>query len=163
MTDSWKRIAGIMAACLGGMAYAQADWPNFGHDLAGTRYSPLKQIDTKNVNKLVRAWTYHMSVNSQPAPALAAPGSSEAADAAEGGRGARGGRGGFGRGNSEVTPLVIGGVMYLTTGGGRVAALEPETAKEIWTFDVKDGLPATRGLEYWGGDKDSPATIFFGT
>ena len=53
--------------------------------------------------------------------------------------------------------------MYLTTGGGRVVALEPETAKEIWTYDVKDGAPATRGLEFWAGDKQSPATVFFGT
>jgi quinoprotein glucose dehydrogenase len=42
-------------------AYAQKDWPTFGHDLAGARYSTLKQIDTKNVTKLVRAWTYHMN------------------------------------------------------------------------------------------------------
>ena len=41
---------------------AQTDWPTFGHDPGGTRYSTLKQIDGSNVNKLVRAWTYHMSV-----------------------------------------------------------------------------------------------------
>jgi quinoprotein glucose dehydrogenase len=44
-----------------------------------------------------------------------------------------------------------------------VVALEPETAKELWTYNVTDGAPATRGLEYWAGDKDSPATLFFGT
>jgi len=53
--------------------------------------------------------------------------------------------------------------MYITTAYGRVAALEPETAKEIWVYEVKDGAPATRGLEYWPGDKQSPATVFFGT
>src|SRR5215468_5972690 len=103
---------------------------------------------------------------SQGAPAAAsaapAPGSSEAGDAVSGGRG-RSGRGGRGGGNSEVSPLVINGVMYLTTGGGRVVALEPETAKEIWSYEVKDGAPATRGLEFWAGDKDAPATVFFGT
>ena len=64
---------------------------------------------------------------------------------------------------TPVSPLVIGGVMYLTTGGGRVVALEPETAKELWTYDVKDGAPATRGLEFWTGDKLAPPTVFFGT
>jgi quinoprotein glucose dehydrogenase len=158
-----------IASAVAGLALAasgQTDWPTFGHDLGGTRYSTLKQIDTKNVTRLVRAWTYHMSVASQPAAAAPAPGSSEVGDAVEGGgrgRGGRGGRGGGRGGNSEVSPLVINGVMYLTTGGGRVVALEPETAKEIWTYDVKDGAPATRGLEYWAGDKDSPATVFFGT
>ena len=31
----------------------------YGHDAAGTRYSPLKQINTANVSRLQRAWTYH--------------------------------------------------------------------------------------------------------
>jgi quinoprotein glucose dehydrogenase len=155
---------GFAIAGLAGMALGQTDWPTFGHDLAGSRYSTLKQIDATNVTKLVRAWTYHLSAGATPAAAASAParGSSEAGDAVEGGRG-RGGRGGRGGGgNSEVSPLVIGGVLYLT-GGGRVAALEPETAKEIWAYDVKDGAPATRGLEYWAGDRQSPATLFFGT
>ena len=158
------RIA-LPAAGLVLAAWGQTDWPTFGHDLAGTRYSTLKQIDTKNVGKLVRAWTYHMSADAQAATPPVA-GSSEAGDAVEGGRGrgGRGGRGGGGRGgNSEVSPLIVNGVMYLTTGGGRVVALEPETAKEIWTYDVKDGAPATRGLEFWAGDKNSPAALFFGT
>src|SRR5581483_2087936 len=138
------------------------------HDLGGSRYSTLKQIDTKNVTTLTRAWTYHMSAASAPtaAPQAPAPGSSDAGDAVEGGRGrgGRGGRGGGGRGgNSEVSPLVIDGVMYLTTGAGRVVALEPETAKELWTYEVTAGAPATRGLEYWAGDKQSPSTVFFGT
>src|SRR5690349_6954696 len=152
------RVA-LAAAVLAAAVYGQTDWPTFGHDLAGSRYSTLKQIDAKNVTKLTRAWTYHMSSTAAPAPAA---GSSEAGDAVQGGRG-RGGRGGGRGGNSEVSPLVIGGVMYLTTGGGRVVALEPETAKELWAYEVKDGAPATRGLEFWAGDRQSPATLFFGT
>ena len=35
------------------------DWPAYGRDPGGIRYSPLDQIDTKNVSKLQRAWTYH--------------------------------------------------------------------------------------------------------
>src|SRR3954471_23210268 len=96
------RIA-FAAAVFAGAACAQTDWPTFGHDLAGSRYSTLKQIDGKNVTKLVGAWTYHMSAASTHAPAA---GSSEAGDAVEGGRGrgGRGGRGGGGGrgGNSEV-------------------------------------------------------------
>lgn len=30
----------------------------YTRDLAGTRYSPLKQINTSNVSKLGKAWTY---------------------------------------------------------------------------------------------------------
>jgi quinoprotein glucose dehydrogenase len=133
------------------VASAQNDWPTYGRDLAGTRYSPLKQINTGNVSKLVRAWTYHMSAES------AAPAGPAEGNEVQGGRGGSVGR------TSEVSPLIIGGVMYLTTGYGRVIALEPETGKPIWTYEVKDGMPAERGLEYWAGDTQSPPELFFGT
>src|SRR3989442_7559946 len=32
-----------------------SDWPMYNRDLAGTRYSPLKQITTANVSRLARA------------------------------------------------------------------------------------------------------------
>jgi quinoprotein glucose dehydrogenase len=155
------RITCGLAAALAASAFGQSDWPTFGHDPGGTRYSTLKQIDTTNVKRLVRAWTYHMTVEGAAAPAVPAPDDSAVGDAPTGRRGGRGGGGGR---NSEIVPLVINGVMYITTGYGRVVALEPETAKEIWSYEVKDGQPATRGLEYWAGDASQfPATIFFGT
>src|SRR5437016_6255160 len=157
-------LAGLAAVA----ACGQADWPTFGHDAAGTRYSSLKQIDSKNVTKLVRAWTYHMSVEGSPAPSAPAPGDSAAGGAPNGGGRGKGRGDGSGRGGglgriSGTSPLVINGVMYLTSPYGRVVALDPETAKEIWTYEVKDGTPAQRGLEYWAGDNQSPATVFFGT
>ncbi len=33
----------------------------FNRDLASTRYSPLKQIDTSNVAKLTKAWQYRFN------------------------------------------------------------------------------------------------------
>src|SRR5215831_7343885 len=144
--------AGVIASS---MASAQNDWPTYGRDLAGTRYSPLKQINSANVTQLVRAWTYHMAAET------AAPARAEEGNEAQGGRGR--GRGGAGGRIAEASPLIIGGVMYLTTGYGRVAALEPETGKVIWTYEVKDGAPAESGLEYWAGDSQSPPELFFGT
>lgn len=146
-------IAVGVIAC--SMASAQNDWPTYGRDLAGTRYSPLKQINSANVAQLVRAWTYHM------AEETAAPSRAEEGNEVQGGRGR--GRGGTGGRIAEASPLIIGGVMYLTTGYGRVVALEPETGTVIWTYEVKDGAPAERGLEYWAGDSQSPAELFFGT
>src|SRR6266404_2856765 len=52
-------LAGIVAQG----AYCQTDWPAYGYDQAGQRYSPLKQIDTGNVSKLRRAWQYGVSSN----------------------------------------------------------------------------------------------------
>src|ERR1700685_1859098 len=89
------------------------DWPMYTRDLAGTRFSPLKQINAGNVSKLTEAWTYKLSV---PAPAAApadtppAGGNGDfAAEAAGRGRGS-------GRGpsaNPEATPIVVNGLMYL--------------------------------------------------
>jgi quinoprotein glucose dehydrogenase len=131
------RVGSIALVLVSAVGYGQSDWPTYGHDLSGTRYSPLKQIDTKNVSKLVPSWTFHLS-----APAL--PGKQS------------GGR------VWETSPLVINGMMYLTA-YNRVVALEPETGKEIWSYEVRDGTPATRGLEYWAGDRQAPPEIFFGT
>src|SRR5215813_10297886 len=37
----------------------QGDWPVYGRDPGGTRYSTLDQINVNNVSMLRRAWTYH--------------------------------------------------------------------------------------------------------
>jgi glucose dehydrogenase len=39
-------------------AHAQTDWPIFGHDPGAMRYSPLKQINTSNVDQLRPSWQY---------------------------------------------------------------------------------------------------------
>jgi len=38
---------------------AQTDWPMFGHDPGAGRFSPLKQVNTGNISRLQRAWTFH--------------------------------------------------------------------------------------------------------
>src|SRR5688500_9458075 len=42
---------------------AAGDWPSYNRDLAGTRHSPLRQIDTANVGDLQRAWSYALGRN----------------------------------------------------------------------------------------------------
>ncbi|BBC73889.1 conserved hypothetical protein [Altererythrobacter sp. B11] len=37
-----------------------ADWPRWARDLGGTRYSPLPDINTGNVNKLQQAWSFRL-------------------------------------------------------------------------------------------------------
>jgi alcohol dehydrogenase (cytochrome c) len=50
------------------------DWPYVDHDLAGTRHSPLKQITTKNVSKLIKvcAYSFPDQEPSQTAPIVSA-------------------------------------------------------------------------------------------
>ena len=38
------------------------DWPNFGRDLTSQRFSPITQINQRNVSKLVQAWQYKSGV-----------------------------------------------------------------------------------------------------
>ncbi len=104
---------------------AQTDWPAYGHDPGGQRYSPLTQITESNVAQLQRAWTFHS-----------------------------------GKPGSEATPLVIAGVMYVTAPNG-IYALEPETGKEIWSYEASN--VTRRGLAYWPGASGTHARVFAGS
>src|ERR1017187_7864502 len=92
----------LTAALAAATLCAQTDWPVYGHDAGGMRYSPLKQINTANVSTLRRIWTYHTGELLEPKAA----GSSPPAVA------------------FETTPLVIGNTLYLSTPANRVIALE---------------------------------------
>ena len=116
------------------------DWPMFNRDLAGTRYSPLTQINTTNVANLKVAWTYKLRPHD--GKPLTGQSPSEMFQ--------------------EVTPIVVNGVMYLPA-ANRVVALEPETGKEIWSYELKDGQASFRGVSYWPGDKNNPSRILFTT
>jgi quinoprotein glucose dehydrogenase len=106
------------------------DWPMYGHDYAGTRFSPLTQIDTTNVDRLVQAWSVP----------IARSGTGE--DSAPGPTG-----------NPEATPIVVGGVMYLPVRGNEVLALEAHTGREIWRRVLPAPLATTaRGVAYWPGE-----------
>lgn len=119
------------------------EWRYYGGDAGGMRYSPLKQINRDNVTRLKVAWRWH---------------SGEISD----------GKSGFPvRTAFEATPLVIDGVMYVTTPFNRLVALDPETGKEHWAFDPKIdrerpyNLYVNRGAAYW--QKGDRRRLFFGT
>ena len=117
------------------------DWPMYRHDLAGTGYSPLIEVDTKNVATLTQAWVY--GLQSEASAATVPP--------------ATGGQDGV---NSQATPIVISRVMYLPA-ANRVVALESETGKEIWRYPVSGAAPSRRGVAYWRGEgNDAPRIIF---
>lgn len=138
-----RLLAALLVAAISAPALADgnADWPSVGRDAGSQRYSPLTQITPANVSKLRLAWTYHMNPAFDPKapPSSRAPG-------------------------SETTPLVIDGVMYLSTPYARVVALEADTGKEIWVYRLPEGEQAPiRGIGYWPGDKNHGARLIFGT
>jgi len=118
------------------------EWPKYGGDDAGSRYSTLQQINKNNVDKLKIVWTYRTGDRSD--------GTQDPIRSA-----------------FECTPIVVDGVMYVTTPFCRVIAFEAETGKELWAYDPKldRARPypqyANRGVAYWrrGNDK----RVFVGT
>ncbi len=62
--------------------------------------------------------------------------------------------------NLQVTPLVVGGRMYLTA-GSTIFALEPETGTVIWKYEA-DGAVSRRGLAYWPGDANTGPRLYSG-
>ena len=115
------------------------DWPLYRHDTAGTGYSPLAQITPQNAARLTQAWSYRLQDDAPP-PAAAKKGKGAAAA------------------DSQATPIVVNGVMYLT-GIGRVIALEPETGKELWSYPV-NGV-SRRGVAYVPGMGSNPPRLIF--
>ena len=114
-------------ALAGAQTSSSGDWPSYGRDRGGERFSPLEGIHRKNVARLQVAWEYST------------------------------GEAGVKTGNStsfEATPLVSNGIMYLGTPLGKVIALEAETGTERWVVDL--GVPrirfgdfTTRGVALW--------------
>src|SRR6202163_845948 len=127
----------LLTSAAASVAVAQTDWPIYGHDPGGLQYSPLKAIDTRNVSKLQVAWTYDTRPADVPPAAGAPP-------------------------RAQATPLVVDGMLYLSSPYNRIVALEPETGKKIWEYQ-SDSTPSTRGISYWGGDKTLPPQIVVGT
>jgi len=108
-----------------------ADWPFYGGDAGGARYSPLTQINRSNVTELKVAWEYHTG------------------DISDGSDNRR-------KSEFETTPIVADGMMYFTTPFNRVVALDPDTGREKWSFDPKIDLHAgyseglvNRGVTLW--------------
>jgi quinoprotein glucose dehydrogenase len=118
-------------------ALAAGDWPSYNRDLGGTRHSPLAEINTGNVGDLREIWSYGLGRN--PATGASSGGSS---------------------GGSELTPLVVGGVLY-AAGAERVVALRAATGEELWRHTVEQGAPSRRGLAYWPGFAGAPARVYF--
>ena len=123
-------VVAVLAVALRAQKPADGDWPMYGRDLAGTKFSPLKQVTAENVSRLQPAW--NLTLVERPAPV---PGQ---------GRG-RGAGGPELLSNPEVTPIVVNGVMYLLAAGNQILALDAATGKEIWRYAIPDGDSTGRG------------------
>lgn len=125
-------------------ASVAADWPDYGKDAGGSRYSPLHQIDRANIAHLHEAWQYHTAALEPETPL-----NQKAA--------------------FEATPILVDGTLYLSTPYDRVIALDPATGRERWHFDPdidrkKSYSEVTsRGVAAWRDPQSGDRRIFIGT
>src|SRR5881394_2730389 len=135
-------VSFLLAGTAARLASAQApaadaslvEWPVYGGSLASQFYSPLAQIDARNVKDLKVAWRWS-GANFGPNPEP----------------------------KSETTPLMIGGVLYATAGQTRnVVAIDAKSGETLWVWRPNEGerflqgprRTSGRGVAFWsdGGE-----------
>ena len=128
------------------------EWRSYAGDPGSTKYSPLDQIDAGNFSDLQIAWRW-ASVDADVD--LEAIGSDDERLSIFG---------------LQATPLMIDGVLYLSTALYQAAAVDAGTGETIWVHDPQaylGGKPThafrSRGVAYWSEDDGSDARIFWGT
>jgi len=132
---------GVLAQSKGS---GDSEWPAYGRDPGGSRYSPLDQINRSNVTALKVAWTYRTG-------AVDVKGRS-ASNAA-----------------FEATPILVDGTLYLSTPFNRVIALDPVSGVERWTFDPKVDMTkgysevTCRGVSSWADRRTGGRRIYVAT
>jgi quinoprotein glucose dehydrogenase len=128
----------ILLLLLAATSAHASDWPNYGRDPGGSRWSPLAQIKAANVAELRVAWTYRT-------------GEAEAAAKTP-----------WHNATFEATPILVDGALYFCSTFTRAIALDAASGRELWRFDpgVDPAQPrsdlACRGVSVWR-DSSAPA------
>ena len=122
------------------------EWHHFGRDGANTKYSPLDDITAENFTDLEIAWRWTslsravVEEHDRIRPAA-----------------------------FKSSPLMAGGLVYVSTALGQAAALDAGTGETVWTYDPRiyddmDRPPNMgwhhRGLSYWKDRESDDARIF---
>ena len=122
--------------------YAGKNWTAFAGDDSKSRYSTLNQVNKENVKNLHLVWIYRSGDSSQAQGTIV-----------------------------QCNPLVIEGIVYGTTPGLKLVALDGATGKLKWQWNPfqqevikelpsKEGMNIQPGVSYWltgeycGGKKE---------
>src|SRR5262249_1298977 len=117
---------------------AKADeWPCYGRDPGGTRFSPLDSINRRTISNLKVAWVYRTGDVANKSAAETT--------------------------QFEDTPIMLWDTLFVVTPFNRVVALDPQTGKARWQYDPKidlsvpygDGLTC-RGVAAWHDRRAAP-------
>ncbi len=159
-----KQVAGLSlscwVACWPHHVRAQhgatnGEWRTYGGDLGSTKYSPLDQIDETNFDDLEIAWRWQSVDGRLDLDAL------------------RETQPAIGIRNLKATPLMVDGVLYLSTPLYQAAAIDAATGETLWVHDPKSSLGKlsphanvgigfnSRGVAYWTDGQDQ--RVLWGT
>lgn len=114
------------------------EWHQYGRTPYGQRYSPLAQINTDNVSQLKEVWRYQTGDVKLPDD--------------------------VGETTYQVTPLKVGGSLYICTPHNWAIAIDAATGKEKWKYDPNVGLnpdrqhQTCRGVSYYAEPSASPGS-----
>tara|TARA_R110002073_G_scaffold3808_14_gene25441 strand:+ start:2059 stop:4029 length:1971 start_codon:yes stop_codon:yes gene_type:complete len=146
-------LAALLSAtvCLSISAVAGAadDWPFYGGDAGGQRFSPLLEITPENVDQLAVAWEYRTGDSSEL-------------------------REGAVPSSFLATPVLHDNTLFFCSGLSRAFALDAETGRERWVFDSQPDMTAggtgkCRGVALWHsdtpdtGEEACRSRVFMGT
>jgi quinoprotein glucose dehydrogenase len=127
----------------------EADWPTYGNDPGGTRYSAESQINRDTVSRLKVAWSYRTGATETSTQLIR-------------------------KAAFEATPILVDGKLFLSTPYNHVIALDPQTGAKLWEYDPGVNLNqnysevSSRGVSAWRdprGKHGAPCSlrIFIGT
>lgn len=113
---------------------AGRDWPVYLGGKSSAQYTPLEQVNKNNVQQLTLAWVYHSGMDSSGQLA-----------------------------QIQCNPIIVEGVLFGTSPGLKVFALDAENGKQIWEFDPQHdpgfSFHVNRGVTFWEDGEDK--RIFF--
>ena len=147
---AYRTLSILLSLLLAAATFAdEVDWPYYGADQGGTRYTPADQIHRDNFDQLRVIWRYR-------------PRDQQIYETARASRGRDRGRGGRRRDrfrlrfdNNRATPLAVNGVLYYGSPFNILSAIDGQSGEELWAFDPeawKAGsffLGNSRGVSYW--------------
>ena len=152
------------------------EWRSYAGDVAGTKYSPLDQIDADNFGDLEVAWEWTSVDNfvsrtmpgggewSAPLGVIVESLVEETPNLYRDSQPPNPSR-------LQATPLMVGGVLYFNTPLSQGVAVDAATGETLWIFNPKsyeEGTPSMsgpwtqRGVAYWT-DGAGDERIFWGT
>jgi quinoprotein glucose dehydrogenase len=132
--DKLTRAAALLVLFSAGQAltaqiHPSGEWPEYGGNLSGQRYSTAKQINNLNVNQLQPAWTFHThALDNTDIEAR--------------------------HSSFEATPVLWNDALYFDSPYDTVFAIDASTGRQRWTFDPHvprkaNYNPASRGVALW--------------